>query len=438
MMRLLLSFFLSLLLLPLIGLGQTNVLFLGNSYTAYNNLPVLVQDIANSLGDPINVDTYNPGGFTLKGHLNNSTALTKISQTNYGYVVLQEQSQIPTIPFYRDADMYPAARSLDSLIDLQDCVRPVFYMTWGRKFGGQQCDNGPIHCSPIFTDFSHMQDSLETAYMRIANELSAAVAPVGIAWENALAIDSNLNLWTSDNSHPTIFGSYLAACTMYATFFEKSPVGASFPTGITAAEAQTLQTAAAQTVLPNLVLWNTDTTMFHTVAGFTSTKAFLSSQFTNTSVGLDSFLWDFGDGTTSNSENPGHTYSQLGTYVVCLMAFGPCGNDTICDTLLFEHFNGVEQTSIKEKVGFYPNPAHDFIILEIENYLYRRLEIRFIDITGAVVKKKTLYKDPTDTEVNAQNKSNRISLEDLPKGIYFLEILDPDSKDRATLRLVRN
>ena len=52
-------------------------------------------------------------------------------------------------------------------------------------------------------------------------------------------------------------------------------------------------------------------------------------QFTDTSTGgASSWEWNFGDGTTSISRNPLHTYTYAGTYTVSLMATNTLGNDT--------------------------------------------------------------------------------------------------------------
>ncbi len=69
-------------------------------------------------------------------------------------------------------------------------------------------------------------------------------------------------------------------------------------------------------------------------ANFSSSIAGLTVNFNNTSSGGSSYNWDFGDGNTSTSMNPSHTYATGGSYTVCLIASGPsCSPDTICQTI---------------------------------------------------------------------------------------------------------
>ena len=113
---------------------QKKVLFLGNSYTAANELPLLVQGLAESSGHSIYVDKNTPGGYTLafpaNGHLYNQTSLDKINSEDWDYVVLQEQSQFPVIDYFRENYTFPGAHALDSLIKLNNnCSQTIFYMT---------------------------------------------------------------------------------------------------------------------------------------------------------------------------------------------------------------------------------------------------------------------------------------------------------------------
>ncbi|HIB02155.1 MAG TPA: hypothetical protein EYO31_09980, partial [Phycisphaerales bacterium] len=90
-----------------------------------------------------------------------------------------------------------------------------------------------------------------------AHSSNASVSPVGISWKNSIALDSMINLYSGDNSHPSIYGSYLAACTFYSSIFKKSCVGSAFwPVGVDSATAVFLQTVASNTVLDTLSTWN--------------------------------------------------------------------------------------------------------------------------------------------------------------------------------------
>lgn len=70
-----------------------------------------------------------------------------------------------------------------------------------------------------------MQEGLNRGYYQVAQELHATVAPVAVAWQRALTNDPRLTLHQADKSHPTVEGTYLAACILYATLFGTSPVG---------------------------------------------------------------------------------------------------------------------------------------------------------------------------------------------------------------------
>jgi hypothetical protein len=89
-------------------------LFIGNSYTYYNNLPQLTANIALSLGDTLTFDSNTIGGYTFEQHSTNTTTITKITAQPWDYVILQEQSQLPSFPPSQvQADVLPFADSLD-------------------------------------------------------------------------------------------------------------------------------------------------------------------------------------------------------------------------------------------------------------------------------------------------------------------------------------
>ena len=288
-----------------------DVLFIGNSYTYYNNLPEMISNIANDLGDTVNYDQNTPGGTSLYAHSQNQTTINKINQQNWDFVVLQDQSQRPSLrPSYVAASVYRYATQLVNLINSNYiCSEPVFYMTWGRKYGDQtNCQSYPPVCT-----FLGMQERLRDSYLTMGLDNNASVSPVGIAFKNSISLDSTIDLYTSDNSHPSIYGSYLAACTFYSTIFKKSSVGCSYkPNAINQSDALFLQQVASSTVLDSMFVWN----VFQAQFDFNQNGNIFD--FINKSSNFENCIWDFGDGNQSTDFDPTHTYLQNGVYDVIL------------------------------------------------------------------------------------------------------------------------
>ena len=314
-----------LLLIPLLGFGQLKkeVLFIGNSYTYVNDLPNLVKEIALSFGDTLIHDSSTPGGANFNGHSSSAQTLAKINQQQWDYVVLQAQSQeLSFSPFQVASDSYPYAEILvDSIFANSSCTEPLFFMTWGRKYGDQSnCQFYPPVCT-----YLGMQQRLRESYLDMTFTHNTSCSPVGMAWKKSIEIDSTLNLYSSDNSHPSIYGSYLAACTFYASIFKKSAVGSTYwPNAIDSASAYILQQIGSSTVLDSLRVWN----IFNADFGFQQYNDSIS--FTNLSSNYESVFWDFGDGITSTDENPTHKFTLNGSYTVILTAItnAACIEDT--------------------------------------------------------------------------------------------------------------
>lgn len=322
----------------------TQLLFIGNSYTGVNNLPQLFSDLSLSLGDSVFVDTYNPGGYTFEMHAVDANTIAKINSRSWDFVVLQEQSQRPSFPPAQVAqDVYPYARQLDSLILLNNpCTETVFYMTWGRKYGDQgNCAFWPPVCA-----FLGMQEELRNSYVQMANDNAALVAPVGRAWQSSWTQDSSINLWSSDNSHPSIEGSYLAACVFYETILRKSCVNAPFISSVTNPNALFLQQVAHQIVTDSIFTWKIGA--YDVNADFSFIASGLQVQFTDQSINSNNVTWDFGDGSTSLLPQPTHSYLQAGVYSVNLIAMDSCHSDTA------QQFISVVASSVSE-INSYEN-----------------------------------------------------------------------------------
>lgn len=228
------------------AIDTLRLLFIGNSHTYYNGLPSLVENLARSAGRRAIVDMCVHGGWRLEQHRADSATVYKINNGPWDYVILQEQSQVPVIPYWRDSSMYPACRSFDTLIRANGATTALF-LTWGWKNGGQMVYQG---CSSIvFQDYFHMQDSVIAAFEWIARDLGDdTLVPVGRAWRRARVLDSLVGLWDDDNYHPTQMGSYLAACVFVAKLFQVNPIGLRYVARLNWADALFCQTVAYETV----------------------------------------------------------------------------------------------------------------------------------------------------------------------------------------------
>ena len=201
-----------------------NVLFIGNSFTARNDLPGMVAALAAAAGERFEHRLITAGGASLRMHWNKGEALRAIRAGGYDAVVLQEQS---TLPVKNAARMHENVRLFDTEIRAAG-AKTVLYMTWARKHAPES------------------QRAITDAYESVGRELGAAVVPVGVTWERFLRKHEKPVLHDRDGSHPTAAGTYLAACVFFATLFERTPAGLTMAVpGLTPAEAKLLQKAAS-------------------------------------------------------------------------------------------------------------------------------------------------------------------------------------------------
>ena len=198
----------------------TRVLFLGNSYIFFNELPTLLTELSESMGHVVVTGQNTPGGASLQGHVNNTESQALIQQGDWDYVVLQEQSQKASLPYDQvTADFFPAVEALvTSIRQHNDCSVPLLYMTWGRENGDvKNCAWWPPVCT-----YEGMQELLTERYLEAADNTQSWCAPVGMIWEDLLGL-TNINLYNPDGSHPSAAGSYLAASTLFVALFGQNP-----------------------------------------------------------------------------------------------------------------------------------------------------------------------------------------------------------------------
>lgn len=392
-----------------------SVLFIGNSYTEVNNLPQMVFSIANSMGDNMTYSSNTPGGCTFSQHCTNQS-MQLICQGGWDVVVLQEQSQYPSFPQSQvEAEVFPyAERLVDSIYAHNPCAEPMFYMTWGRRDGDQ--NNAPYF--PVLGTYEGMDSMLCLRYTYMAEANDASLCPVGRVWRYLHDNNREINLYASDGSHPSVAGTYAAACAFYTLIFHRDPSYIDFtPTSLDTSEASTIRGAVRMVVYDNLTQWqrHLPEVGIHLLGNIGSNAVSFGAEPQH----ADSLHWFFGDGTDTITSSVSdltmqHTYADSGFYTVNLVASRHCMTDTATITV---HIGGTTEPVSIISVGnntpsVYPNPTSGTINVTVD----------------ATAKATLCAADGRQVWHGTVCGSTAISLHGLPSGIYTLRIGDAVTK----------
>ena len=221
-----------------------DILFIGNSYTG--NLRSVFDRFMAEVSPEAHLAYRTGGGWTLIRHVADVAVRQAIASRKWDYVVLQEQSRLPTFdtgsPTYREHR--GAVRQLVTW-SREAGATPVLYQTWGRRDG----DSGSPRRSP---DFDAMQAHLTRAYADAARETEAMVVPVGQVWQAVRHADIELGraLHARDGSHASEKGSYLIAATFLRALVKRDAATLERPPGLSIAETATIHKAIDLVLAP--------------------------------------------------------------------------------------------------------------------------------------------------------------------------------------------
>lgn len=218
---------------PLItGMDQPeSILFVGNSFTFYNNAIythlrglLVAQDPSNR--KKIFLKSMTISGATLADHRSGLSQL--LTSRSWDVVVLQGQSR-ESLDDDTARGFRSTARIYSEAIRSQGAV-PVLFMTWA------------------YADRPEMTTQLANAFRRLGNKLDVPVIPVGLAFAQAQDEIPGIVLHDKDQKHPSLEGTYLAAVVFYASLYGNSPVELGYNAGLDEKLARKLRQTAWQTV----------------------------------------------------------------------------------------------------------------------------------------------------------------------------------------------
>jgi hypothetical protein len=224
-------------------------IFIGNSFFYYNNgLPGHLS-LMEKAADPEHKQDYRNTMVTIGGsgfdwHDVESyfrpNAIGNYSFDENNVVVFNKPGKLFDVAVMMDCSQCPIHPTLKSVFTEyarknSDTVRakgvtPVFFMSWA------------------YADRPEMTAQLAEAYTTAGNANNALVIPAGLAFARAVAKQPELNLYVADKRHPSLAGTYLATCVVFAALTGRSPVGNPYTAGIDPPTAKFLQTVAWETV----------------------------------------------------------------------------------------------------------------------------------------------------------------------------------------------
>ena len=228
--------------------ATASAIYIGNSFFYYNNslhghvgqlvaaglpqqrLRSVSVTISGSGWDWHDVESYfrpNAVGSYIFDRDNNIVFINPRGKI-FDLAIMMDCSQCPVHPTLRANFTEYAKRH--SLTVRARGAQPVFFMSWA------------------YADKPEMTAQLAEAYTVAANDNGAFVIPAGLAFARSIEQRPSLNLYAPDKRHPSLAGTYLAACTVYASLFGKSPAGVEYTAGLDADTARHLQTVAWETV----------------------------------------------------------------------------------------------------------------------------------------------------------------------------------------------
>lgn len=223
------------------------VLYIGNSFFYYNNsLHNHVLELMRS-ADPgtsyhatsatisgSGLDWHDVGalfashGMAAYSFGQNNTVVISRRNKKFDAAIMMDCSQCPIHPQLKSIFTETVAK--DSAIVRRHGADPVLFMSWA------------------YADKAEMTQQLADAYTKAGNDNNALVVPAGLAFAQARAQQPELDLYVPDRRHPTLAGTYLAACTVMASVYNRSPVGNAYHAGLDPKTATFLQDVAWDTV----------------------------------------------------------------------------------------------------------------------------------------------------------------------------------------------
>ncbi len=182
----------------------TKILFIGQSILFAYNTPHVFHALAKSKRPQENylIEMVAGGGYSLKDHYEDGTALKEIRKQRWNYIIIQE-STANQIVGYQPYELYAP-----------------FFDKAARQMGAQPLQ---FEC---YDDSPNEDCRMHKEVIKVAAMVHEPVIPVGSAWRYVSKYYPRIHILGPDYHHPSALGSYLMACVIYSKIYKESSEGA--------------------------------------------------------------------------------------------------------------------------------------------------------------------------------------------------------------------
>lgn len=374
----------------------TRVLFVGNSFTYYNDLHLVFKSLADSASHPVQVGLHAPGGVSVgdiaqgnMAHMNNPNLYQMMKAGNWDYMVLQDNQG----RFVFDYGVFPSSSLVieghimlrDSFQFYNPCGKVIWFAGWGPKDG----------YPPYASTGSGLIDKIYNNYLYLLDTAGEVIAPIGPAWKRVIAGHPSITLWDGDNVHPGPSGTFLTAAVVYSSIFKDNPLNSKYIHQIGAPVNDSLiKNIAYQTVV--------DSFGFTGLINFTPTLQLNSSQIWLTNS--QNANWYVGDSLVATGVSIISPVKSGVYQAYCSDASG-CGSWTL--PIFFDINSSVNSFETIKKLEIFPNPFRS----EIEIYVEEEYILCISDLRGNIIQKSMV-----------STGKNILQLEHLSAGYYIFTL----------------
>ncbi|MBN2680909.1 MAG: T9SS type A sorting domain-containing protein [Bacteroidales bacterium] len=386
----------------------TKVLFLGNSFTYYNNMPDLVKGLADSAGIVTEMEMYAPGGMyvytttSMTGHDSSAVTESYIYSKDWDYIVVQDnqggyvwsQGYINSMIVNGNVVLY------DKIKNYNQCTRIVYFAGWAMEGGlpSSYWNDGGLNITSETTQSCIAR--IYNQYVHLNNTLfNEIVTPIGLAWNTCLNTYPSVELHGPDGVHSSLAGSYLAASTIFSTIFKTDPTNFNFNGGLNDTLATYLRQTGYNTVI-------TDSVFFATNLNEYTPEIIFNPDEISGPDNYSSYQWVLDNNILLGADTNPYIVNTSGSYYLIATDVDGCWHRSFnlyCTPL----FSSLAKEEIYE-YEIYPNPAKDYLIIWTNS---RENSILYLyDNLGSLHKTALI------------NNDYRLDISDLEPGIYYLKI----------------